>query len=393
MQNSDLDFLYLLKCFIHRENPCFDHVPSWEQIKKYAIMNSLEGMIGYMVIKYDLYVDDEDKEYWINKLTKTFGMNYRRYAQADRLLKMLEKNSIDHLTVKGQILKDYYPIKELRSFSDIDILIKIEDRSRLHELLLNSGYKSPVDWEPIFKYKKDTEFYEIHTEIMYENVKEGFDYRQYFSEIWQKAKCSGGYEYRLNPEDHLIYLITHIAKHIGYAGAGIRMYMDLAVLILYFENQLNWEYVFSEMQKIKLSKFTDIAFTAIEKYLGVHPNYDYVREDAELIEKLIMMSIHGGTYGANNQSSGAVMLKKEGSGENISRIAVLKNRLFPTADILEPRYRYLVNRHWLLPIAWAERMFQTRKNFKQNVSKAKDVLTIDKNVIVGMRKFKEDLGL
>ncbi len=393
MQKVDIDFLYLLKCFIHNEAPFFDHKPAWDQIKKYAVANAVDGIVGYMVIQHRLWNSSEDREFWINKLTNTYGMGYRRFAQAERLFGVLEQNSIPYLTVKGSVVKDYYPVGELRTFSDIDILIKTEDRQRLHELMLTLGYKATVDGEPIYSYRRDTEFYEIHTEMMYENIKDTFDYRDYFSSMWQKAVYTGGVAYELKPEDHLIYLIAHIAKHIGYAGAGIRMYLDLAAFMIHFSNHFDWDYVFSEMNKIKLLKFTDVVFTAVEEQFGIGPNYAFEHADKELVDKLIMTSIRGGTYGFKNQSSGAVTLKKTGSGENVSKINALRVKLFPSADVLEPRYQYLTDRHWLLPVAWVERWFQTRSQFKKNAAKAKDILLSDKNEIIEMRKFKEDLGL
>ena len=43
---------------------------------------------------------------------------------AEKLINNFKKEKLDHIIIKGYVLKDYYPSPEYRSMSDIDILIK-----------------------------------------------------------------------------------------------------------------------------------------------------------------------------------------------------------------------------------------------------------------------------
>lgn len=42
------------------------------------------------------------------------------------------------------------------------------------------GYRFLADWELIYSYERDNEYYEIYTERLKSNLKNNYDYRVYF---------------------------------------------------------------------------------------------------------------------------------------------------------------------------------------------------------------------
>ena len=46
----------------------------------------------------------------------------------------LSKSKIPHMPVKGWYLRNLYPVPELRTFGDIDILINKQDRKKADEI-------------------------------------------------------------------------------------------------------------------------------------------------------------------------------------------------------------------------------------------------------------------
>ena len=50
------------------------------------------------------------------------------------LLKNAEEKGTDMLLLKGMVLRELYPVPELRTMSDVDIIIKPEQRDLVKEL-------------------------------------------------------------------------------------------------------------------------------------------------------------------------------------------------------------------------------------------------------------------
>ena len=84
------------------------------------------------------------------------------------------------MPVKGYYLRKLYPVPELRTFGDIDMLIHREDRQKVHELMLSLGYSVKQNWEPTYSYIKGAEYYEIHTNLMDGNLDNRADLKAYF---------------------------------------------------------------------------------------------------------------------------------------------------------------------------------------------------------------------
>lgn len=118
------------------------------------------------------------------------------------LIEQMNEKQIDHLLFKGYVLKDYYPVPELRTFGDIDFLIHSGDRGKSDELMMEQGLERKTDWEPVFSYLKQSEYYEIYTDVMEVDVLDKADYKGYFQHIWEHAHPVGEHTYEFSPEYH-----------------------------------------------------------------------------------------------------------------------------------------------------------------------------------------------
>lgn len=57
---------------------------------------------------------------------------------------------------------------------------QVGSRSRCSALMREIGYRFLADWELIYSYERDNEYYEIYTERLKSNLKNNYDYRVYF---------------------------------------------------------------------------------------------------------------------------------------------------------------------------------------------------------------------
>ena len=158
--------LHLLGAFLREEAPEVSDAVDWQKLLQLARIHGVPGILGYMGRTYPICSDPQMKAQLRSLCMHSVAVFARRNVQANAVTAELEKTGIDHILMKGYVLRDYYPVPELRSFNDIDIVIHRSDRKRCDERMLELGFQRHTDWEPVYSYFRDNELYEIHTEIM-----------------------------------------------------------------------------------------------------------------------------------------------------------------------------------------------------------------------------------
>ena len=291
------------------------------------------------------------------------------------------------MPVKGYYIRELYPVKELRSFGDIDILIHEKDRKRCDSLMKSLGYTVKNDWEPTYSYIKDDEYYEIHTNLFDVRLKDRADMTEYFSSAWLHAKKDSGLRFVPDTEFHLIYIICHLAKHLSTGGAGIRMYLDVALYILRYDSVISWERTEEEFKKLGLERFFHTVLSAVNEWFYVKASCDFENFGEELSE-LLEFTLDSDIFGHSRDNS-TIKLR----GEERSKKRTALKILFPPAEQLENRYTFLKRSRLLLPLAWIVRVF---KNFGLIPKKIKELVNLKKaeiSEVESFDSFMREIGL
>ena len=366
----------------------------WKELIRLADIHSVMGILGYMVISYPDRFDAKIVEFMRVQCLQTIAIFSRRSENMKQLIRQLNESGIDHLLFKGYMVKDYYPVPELRTFGDIDFLIRLEDRQKSDDLMIQRGFGRKTDWEPVYSYSKNTEYYEIHTDVMEVDVSDKADYKGYFRHIWEHAHLTEGHTWELAPEYHFLYLLAHIAKHISGSGAGIRMYMDIAAFIMYFGNELDWDYIQRELEILCFKDFANMVLTVVRECFGVESPISLHQIEDQVFEDFMEFTMAAGTFGYVGRDPGVIQLKKQDpSVQSVSRVQTLWARLFAPASELEKRYTYLRGRHWLLPAAWIHRLLRTRGKWRYHAKEAKSIMNADADKVLKLKRIYKEIGL
>lgn len=390
MTNEKMFLLDVLKSFIQEEKLNFDTELDWNELMRLAQIHSVTGILGYMAMQSPCERTAQIADMLKKQCFANIAVFAQRTKKADELIAKLNDAGIDHMLFKGYVVRNYYPMPELRSYGDVDILIKPEDRKRSHELMLEQGLEVKVDWEPVYSYHNNFELYELHTEVMEVDVSDKADYRGFFNTAWEHAKNVGGHTFEPTPEFHFLYLLTHIAKHIRGSGAGIRMYLDIAAFIKHFGDSVDWRYIDSKLQALKLKEFANVALTISEKCFGVKSPIELYEIEEEMFENFLDYTMDGGIFGHVGRDSGLITLKRAGDK---SRMATAMRRAFPSAETIESRYTYLQGRHWLLPVAWVHRVFKNRDLLGQRAKEVKSIMQTDAAEVEKLKNIYKEIGL
>lgn len=385
--------VHLLGAFLREEPPEVSETVDWQKLMQLARIHNVMGILGYMGNRYPICDDPKRKIQLRRMCVNSLALFARRNAFADSLAEELEKAGIDHIFMKGYVLRDFYPVPELRSFNDIDMVIRQSDRQHCDARMMELGFQRHTDWEPVYSYYRDEEYYEIHTEIMEIDVSKTGEQQAYFRKHWEYARPVREHSWRFAPEFHFLYLLTHIAKHVCGSGAGIRMYLDVAAFIRHYGDTIDWEWIRRELKGLNLSRFAGVAFSAVEDWFGIRCPVDFDRASEAVLEDFFLFTMEAGVFGHYQRDTAVTALKHEDSGDGSSRIRQVLRETFPKAGTIESRYTYLQDKPWLLPAAWVHRLIKNKDKLTRRTRQMQQILEADSEEVRKMRDLMREIGL
>ncbi|MEA4964563.1 MAG: nucleotidyltransferase family protein [Oscillospiraceae bacterium] len=286
------------------------------------------------------------------------------------LFQTFSHSGIDYMPLKGIVLKQLYPSPEMREMSDADILIRLEQYTEIAKIMLKLGYHEVVesDHELIWSQPPFMTI-ELHKRLIPSYNK---DYYAVFGDGWQLARRSDidWHRYEMLPEDQLVYLFTHFAKHYRDGGIGIKHFVDL---LLYMDTNLglNMEYVKAELTKLQLYEF----FQNVHNTIDVWFNDTDSNEMSDFITKRLFAS---GAYGADDEKTVAASVKRlkaMGSASHVQRRNILDLIFLPYPSMCV-KYPILRRIPFILPVFWIIRAVQTALFKPDNIRKRRDKIRI-----------------
>ena len=393
METENKYLLHLLGAYLRQEDPEFCPDANWEKLLELADIHSVVGILGYLTMRYPICPAANIAATLRNFCKSTVAVFTRRGLQAQLLVQQLEDAGIDHILMKGYVLRHFYPIPELRTFNDIDLVIRPCDRQKCDQLMLSKGYQRKTDWEPVFSYHQGDLLVEVHTDIMEIDVSDKADYRAYFQKMWEYARPEQTHSHRFTPEFHFLYLLTHIAKHVHGSGAGARMYLDIAAFIRHYGENLNWEWIRQQLIQLKLDTFAGVVMTAVDTWFGIPCPMAYTKASQPVITQFTAYTMEAGVFGHQNRDAALADLKHADPDQAGNKVRQLMKNAFPAAKTIQSRYTYLQDRPWLLPAAWVHRLIKNRQKLGSHTRNMQNILRADQKEIRTLQQLMQNIGL
>lgn len=346
----------------------------WDQLLIKANEQNILPIIYEQVLKI---VNEEDKKYikqkYQIKVIQEVSLQVKKTDIFLKLYQYLSQKGIMPLVMKGLICRHIYPSPDLRKSGDEDILVRDEDYQQCHKFMkeypmLCEEYED-VSHEEEIKYldTKQMLLIEMHKNLFPGESIMGDNWNTLFTNVHENScivQINGISIKTLGHNDHLLYLILHLFKHFLHSGVGIRQICDVIIYAKTYGQEINWEYIYQQCQKVNADYFFLAVLTIGKKYLG----FDYHKanipiqwEDISIDETDLLNDIlSGGIYGAVNNEElhgGTYMMNKAKHGKK----AIIKT-LFPSLKDMQAKKEYLKTKPYLLPIAWLERIYSYLKN-------------------------------
>ena len=273
---------------------------------------------------------------------------------------LLEENGIDYCVLKGWVMKELYPSSDLRTTADMDIYIGNENAQRVHDIMLENGFKCTAFGENGSSDDYHIDMYS-HIEFHRQLIKNDYPWTYECNCITDRLIHKEGHEYVMSDEDFYIFMICHIAKHMKFGGIGIRAILDVWVYLEHYK-ELDFNYINDIMKKCSLSEF----------HKNVLDLCDYWFNDKEGSEKIkalsdyVAMSGWNGTFEQHVSGDMAEMAGNTNS-KAIAKLRMYFSAIFWNCERMSVKYPVLKKIPVLLPFCWIHRAVNALLNKKDVV--------------------------
>ncbi len=357
MNNNEKYFIDILSSHLNNTATPVVENADWQAIYDLANLHNVTGIIAVQIKKLPVELRP-DKDI-LSKFNQVLGYSVQNYEDKvsgyNILTKTLSDNKIPHLVLKGAAIRDLFPVKELRTSGDTDIVTSNLDVCT--NLLVNNGFsvnqKDMVQHE--LSYNK--QIYEIKNYIDHVMNKSDFVFTCLFDE--NECYTENGYTYFLKPEYHLAYIIAHLFAHIKSSGAGVRQLMDIDVLFRSY--QIDLDKVLNICKEVKCLKSAKCLISLCKEFFNTPVDLEY-KIDKDTYTLLIETIFNGGVFGYGNGDKGTRRLidtmRKTNSNSLLSSIKALLSVFVIDKQLLYNAYKYSAKCHLLLPVAYFHRLFK-----------------------------------
>ena len=161
------------------------------------------------------------------KFKKALFTAIYRYEKSNydlgQICELFAKEGIDHMPLKGSVIRNYYPKPYLRTSCDLDVLVKEEDLERAAALLVEKlGYvRGGKGQHDVSLTTPSGGQLELHFTLL----ESGFKDSKELQTIWQNGEIfeASPHRYEMTFEMFLFFHIYHTAKHFVHGGCGISL--------------------------------------------------------------------------------------------------------------------------------------------------------------------------
>jgi len=401
------DFFKLLRSSLEKDTVVIEEDIDWLEILRLSSIHKIIPLIYESACKTQSFQDENIQfvKYFKAESMEIIYSQVKRSYRFLQLYRELNQANIKALVFKGIVLRELYPVPEERISADEDLLIEKKDLEKIIKILeLNNMERvfSDEDEADVYHYfcRQTGLHLEFHATLFGQKLSTHNKMEEIFSTVFEDfdtIQINNVDVYTFSVDKHLLYIICHAIKHFMSCGTGIRQICDIYMYInKYFEN-INWDYIWKEIINLGYDTLlVNILQVAID-YLGLderkivyfNDKCKYYIETDNLIQDIM----EGGIYGTSTQArlNSANMslnaLNKKSKLKIKSNIAAI----FPKAENLKGRYKYLEKYPVLLPVAWGSRIltYSKERGSLSNVgATAKETIEVGNRRIDLLKEYK-----
>lgn len=353
---------------------------SWEDVCSFAEKQNVMNIISYACETLSSKPDANTMQFLREIRKQKILIEAQQQIETEDALDRLEAMGVRHMPLKGFVVKNLYPFPDMRTMSDIDILLDADRVDEVTEAFTANGFTALNAGDLHNNLIRGGIHFELHRALVNTSYK---NLTSYFGSGFEKAvKCEGyNYRYELSRENMYIFLLAHLAKHYRYGGTGIRTVLDLYVYRKACPD-LDMEYIYNETAKIKMDKFEHHVEEIADDWFGGGFNGEFNHISSYIIS--------GGVYGRSGMFLvNEVINDSNGKSLVLGKIKKIFRMAFPEYELMCKLFPILKNHRMLTPFyyvfRWIKSVFGKNSNLKNTLNASADILGADDEMIAAQR--------
>lgn len=361
MKKSCYDMIYLLGCAVNSITPQKEKIGEMNLDKLFDVcqFHSLTSIVCTALESAGLKPSPK----WLEAKAKAIRKVMLHDAERKNILKFMEENGIWYMPMKGVILKDLYPRTGMRQMTDNDILYDERYQNNLYRFMVGRGYKPKhvgkgcddvYMKEPVYNFEMHRKLFQAE---LFKKISDYYSDPQSLTVSDGKSKFGR----KFTDEDFYIYITAHEYKHYVYGGTGIRSLLDCYVFLKAKQDNLNWEYIECELEKLGIKEYEKKSGKLAMKVFSSDAFLELSEDEA----KELSYYLNSGTYGTVNKFAENKIKIYLNKSDNKSGFGYILSRIFPPMSFYKEYYSFCYKTRILIPFAWAFRLIRgvtVRKN-------------------------------
>lgn len=343
---------------------------------------------------------------------KTVFMQVGKQEAFKELYRQLKGYGLEPIVVKGCMVRKLYGKPDYRPSGDEDLYIPLGTYEVYKEALAKCGM-TLAPWDEGCEDTNHEVTYvnvrrqlnvEIHKSLFDEKLSAFQGMNDLFTDAFEKSILVNVDDVAvrtMDHSDHMLFLILHAFKHFVTSGFGIRQVCDMVVYGNHYGREIDWDYLLKKCEGIQAEYFAAAIFDIGRKWLGFDwdkAGYPMIWQalevdSANLLDDLVDAGIFGASNMSRKHSSNitlsAVNAEKQGEKAKAGIAGILSSVFLPL-EAMEKRFPYLKKYPFLLPVAWAVRVWIYRKETKAGSveNRAGESIKIGKQRVELMKQYK-----
>lgn len=409
MDNVQKNIVKMLSASVRKKNVVFnrDEKINWNDLIEEAEAHKVTPLI-YSSISKDDAIKVMDKETLNSIKKKVFYSSVGQSSHIKKVAEVLEKFNnagIPLIVLKGLVVRDYYPIPDLRTMCDADVLVHEDDLDKVSALMISLGYtksKEKDDHGAHLVFYKGSTVFEVHWTLINDRFFKGD--KSFEDKLWDdvmEVNVGGVKALSLGLEDLAVHLCTHMAVHLAYSGFGVRQLTDLVVLVEKKGSEINWTSFIEKTKECGVYRFAMAIFAICNKLFDMEIP-EAIKKEKKLKDKYIKMLIEdifaSGVHGKKDKERvfAAEFAFDQGEGSADGTSSIIKKffkLLFPPVSSMSDKYSYAKKCKIFAPIAWVHHLFEGILNKEYSFSSKVKIATSTVSVANKRNRLLKELEL
>ena len=208
MDNCQQFFISILSDHLagNKTNPPKNIDIDWKEIQRLSKSHQVDGIVYYQC---KTFMPKDALQYYEQAFSATLYFFRNRRAAMKIVTDAFRKNMISFFAVKGFAVSRFYPIPELRTMGDCDIIVSREDMPTAMNIMRGLGYQG-IDNEKADSWvcSKNGYLFELHDKLVQDNEHSTEQQKSFFNKY--SPYIDQGI---IDPNFSFLFLLMHLRKH------------------------------------------------------------------------------------------------------------------------------------------------------------------------------------